>query len=128
MAATNAPDQGLHAIRLPYEHVAALIEEGLARAADAELAKLILNDRGLHVQAVDMVQRMTILTSMAQTLKPDVSFPSLLIGVSLSNGKPELERLALPLMDIMQACPRLPDTDLDEEVVSNRMRMIAAAI
>ena len=111
-------------IRIPHNHVEAMIRETAATVGDELIADRLRGEPGFHLKAVGLTQSLVVAMTLAQTLAVDQNFAALMGPDTFGGGDQGLAKLGNAMLDGMQQAPRLAGGLVPEETLQERIRII----
>ena len=111
-------------MRIPHNHVEAMIRETAASLGDERLDDRLRGEPGFQLKAVDLTQGLVIAMTLAQTLAPEEKFAAMMGPETFANGDGGLAKLGQAMLEAMLKSPRLGENVVPEETLLERVRVM----
>lgn len=117
-------NEALQALRIPHRHIETMIRETATAIGDDRLNDRLRGEPGFHLKAVDLTQSLVAAMTLAQTMRPEEMFASMMGPDRFAGGDAGLEKLGSEMLDQMMLTPRLGENLVPEETLQERVRLI----
>jgi len=117
-------NEAIAGMRIQPRHIDAMIRETAASLGDPRLDDRLRGEPGFHMKAVDLTQGLVIAMTLAQTLRPEENFASMMGPDRFAGCDAGLEKLGSAMLEQMLLAPRLGTELVPEEALQERARMI----
>lgn len=124
MSATKVAE-AIGNIRIPAQHIVDLLDGAIETTGDVGLASHFAANPAIRLRAVDMTQQVAIVSTLAQTMAPEMPFHHTVNGLCFSGGDPQLRKVFVCMIGMIRALPRIPDSSIPDSLWNERFNLIA---